>query len=150
MGRGSRPRDSICSLTFGSRNALTNSVLSFAMTSLGVAAGANMPNQASTSNPGKPDSFSVGTSGSALEREIEVTAIGRRRPAFTLGTAAEMFSNRIWTSPPSTAAIEGPLPLNGTWSMSMPAASLNISPEICTEVPVPGEPKFSFPGFALA
>ena len=103
-------------------------------------------------NPGKLNFSSpgTGTSGSAHERVIEVTAIGRSRPAFTFGTAAEIFSTSTCTSPPSTAVIEGPLPLNGTCSMSMPAASLNISPEIWTEVPVPGDEKLSLPGLALA
>ena len=32
----------------------------------------------------------------------------------------------------------------------MPAADLNISPDRCIAVPLPGEPKLSLPGFAFA
>jgi len=34
--------------------------------------------------------------------------------------------------------------------MSTPVASLNISPEMCTAEPIPGEPKESRPGRAFA
>ena len=51
----------------------------------GVAAGARMPNQVSTSNPGSPDSAIVGNSVNAGTRRALVTASPRRRPAFTCG-----------------------------------------------------------------
>ena len=42
-----------------------------------------MPNQAEDSKPGNPASAAVGTSGSAVERRGDATAIARTRPAFT-------------------------------------------------------------------
>ena len=65
-------------------------------------------------------------------------------------TAALMFSNSTSTWPPNTAMVAGLLPLNGTCSRSMPAASLNISPEMWIDVPAPAEAKESLPGLALA
>ena len=55
---------------------------------VGVLAGANSPNQPSTSYPGKPDSAIVGRSGANGARLLLVTAIARNRPR----TAAELLA----------------------------------------------------------
>ena len=60
--------------------------------SLGVAAGARIPNHATVSYPGNPDSATVGTSGNRGERLRVVTASARSLPAFTKGTAGGMFT----------------------------------------------------------
>ena len=44
----------------------------------------------------------------------------------------------------------GALPLKGTWTISTPASCLNNSRARCGALPLPAEPKLSFPGFFLA
>jgi len=63
------------------------------------------------SNPGRPDSETVGTSGRALERSRPVTAIALRRPDLTCGTSAKMLPKASCTSPATSAAVSGPVPL---------------------------------------
>ena len=77
---GSTPWPAIFWRTSGIARIFTTSALSRSMTGFGVLAGANRPNQAVTSNPGKPDSATVGTFGSSDVRRGPVTASARRRP----------------------------------------------------------------------
>src|SRR5262249_34292601 len=64
-------------------SARFTSALSFAITGAGVPAGASSPYQVFASNPGKPDSATVGTAGSSGERFAEVTASARSLPLLT-------------------------------------------------------------------
>lgn len=81
------------------------------MTGFGVPAGAARPNHDCTSKPGKPDSATVGTSGSSGERCALVMAMARNRPACTCGRAEGVLSNIDCTWPPSRSVMAGALPL---------------------------------------
>src|SRR5512143_2560908 len=92
----------------------------------------------------------VGNSGSACERREVVTATGRSLPDFTCGIAAGNVANMSCTWPDNSATSAGPPPLYGTWTMSIPAIDLSISPARCDELPTPAEGKLSAPGFDFA
>ena len=66
------------------------------------------------------------------------------------GSSGDGGLNAIGTCPPMTLCKVGPVPRNGTWVMSSLASILSSSPARCAGVPLPPEPKLSFPGFALA
>ena len=83
IGPGTAPRSIKRSLMSAVPSALTDSLLSLAMISLGVPFGATSPNQDCTSNPASPASPIVGTSGADGERCALVTASARNLPAFT-------------------------------------------------------------------
>jgi hypothetical protein len=53
-------------------------------------------------------------------------------------------------SPASAAVSAGAVPLNGTWTISMPAVCLKSSMVRFVAEPTPDEPYEIFPGFALA
>ena len=80
-------------------------------TARGVFAGASMPHQPITSNPGRLDSAIVGTSGIATERCNPPLASARKRPAFACGMPTAIGVKDIWTSFASCAVIAGAMPL---------------------------------------
>ena len=63
------------------------------------------------SNPGKPDSSIVGTSGSSSTRFAVVTAIARSFPDLMNGIAEGIESNISWIWPPTSSVSAGALPL---------------------------------------
>src|SRR2546425_1669190 len=71
------PSASNRALTTGSASAATVSVLIFCTISGGVLTGTNNPYHEDTSNPGSPDSATVGNSGEMVERCALVTASAR-------------------------------------------------------------------------
>src|SRR5688572_12542128 len=77
----------------------------------GVPARTAMPCHDDDSNPGYPDSATVFTSGSALERSPEVTAIARRRPDFTCGTIRSGGNVAIGMCPATRSVTPGASPL---------------------------------------
>lgn len=77
----------------------------------GVPAGANSPIQLLTSNPGKPNSATVGTSGNATVRARPIDAIARSLPAFTCGSTVGIVANDNCVWPLNKSAIAGELPL---------------------------------------
>src|SRR6266571_4149501 len=107
--------------------------------SRGVAAGASRPNHSGTSTPSTPASFIVGSSGISSVRLAPATASARRRPDFTCGPTATGLMKDSWTSPASSAAIEGALPLYGTCTMLVPLRSLKSSAARCCVDPAPAE-----------
>src|SRR5215831_18305697 len=106
--------------------------------------------QRSTSKPGRPDSATVGTSGYTGLRADPVVAIGRTRLSAVNGTAPAMLENASCTFPLMTSGYAAPMPRYGTCVISMPAASLIISPARWGAVPTPADAKLSLPGLALA
>src|SRR5450432_3964037 len=134
---GSAPSDSRRSRISGVRTILAISVDSRVTISFGVAAGARMPNQATVSYPGKPDSCTVGTSGSSGERVRVVTASGRSLPAFTSGSAGGKLTNMAATCPETTSFSAGDEPLYGMCTRSTPAIVLNSSIDMCALLPLP-------------
>ena len=68
-------------LTCGAATAVRNQSISCAVTSFGVLAGATTPNQTSVSKPGKPDSATVGKSGSGSICCAAMVAKARALPA---------------------------------------------------------------------
>src|SRR4029079_7266367 len=117
---------------------------------LGVPAGARTPNHDDASNPGSPDSASVGTSGSAAERSALVTASARNLPALMNESDDGRLSNINCTCPPIRSVSAGLLPLYGTCVISTPVIVLNSSPDRWIDVPLPDDAKLSLPGFAFA
>ena len=61
-----------------------------------------------------------------------------------------MLSKITCTWPPSMSVIAGAAPRYGTCCILMPVIAMNISPDRCTEVPLPDEAMFTLPGLALA
>src|SRR6266536_1054163 len=101
------------------------------MTGAGVRAGTMSPTQLQYSNPGKPASVIVGTSGSSEERVRPVTASALSLPDFRNGSATAMPENITGTAPDTTSVIAGVVPLYGTWVRSTPARALNSSITTC-------------------
>src|SRR5262245_9040545 len=73
----------------------------------------------------RPSAVKVGTSGSADERCLLVTASARSLPSLTWGTCEESAANTMGVWPGTAAATAGPLPLKGTCMRS----SAKDSPE---------------------
>jgi hypothetical protein len=82
----------------------------FARMAAGVPTGASNPFQPSTSKPGRPDSATVGTSGSSGIRSRPVTALARNLPARIWGNTLGGLSNISWQEPEIRSATAGPLP----------------------------------------
>ena len=93
-----------------------------------VAAGAATAYQLLTSKPGRPDSITVGVSGSTAVRFALVTAMPRNRPLNTCGALSTTFATSRLVCPPTAAVVAGAPPLYGTFTMRMPTASANSSP----------------------
>src|SRR5947199_7416458 len=102
----------------------------------GVAAGANSPNQVTTSKPGTPDSATVGTSGNTDHRCLLVTARSFTLPPLTWPSAAGP-SNVYWTRPAIRSVIAGGLPRYGMWVTLMSASDANSSPARWLMLPLP-------------
>src|SRR4029453_15257097 len=113
-------------------------------------AGASTPNHDEASKPGNPASATVGTSGSAGARVLEVTASARSLPALICGSDGGRLSNISCTWPLRRSAKAGALPLYGTCVICTPAITLKSSPDRWIDVPLPDDAKLSFPGLALA
>jgi len=137
--RGSTPWRSSCSFMDAVSRARAISAEIFETMLFGVRAGATIPHHDMALKPGEL-SATAGTLGSAVDRFGLVTPIAFNRPAFTCGTTASALAKliEIWLEMRSTMA--GPVPLYGTWTMSMPKAVPNITPERCCELPMPFEP----------
>ena len=96
-----------------------------------------MPYQTPASNPGRPDSTSVGTSGANVVRFRLAIAIARRRPARTCGSAGGVVFIITSTSPAIRLMVAGAMPLNGMCTMSVAVTDLNNSMPKCEVVPLP-------------
>jgi len=70
-----------------------------------------------------------------LTRFRLVTASARTRPDLISGTCGGMLSIIISISPASSAAIAGPAPRNGMWTMKVFVIAFRSSLESCGEVP---------------
>ena len=81
------------------------------MIARGVFAGTRMPCQLEVSNFGNPDSAAVGTSGTAVLREVLVTASALIFPDFKWGSAGSRLEMIICDSPDKTLVNAGPVPL---------------------------------------
>ena len=81
MASGSAPWAWMAAFMSAVASSLLISALTVVTTAAGVPAGANTPYQVLTSKSLKPDSATVGTSGSDELRLAEVTASGRSLPA---------------------------------------------------------------------
>ena len=89
-----------------------SSVLSFAMISPGVAAGARTPNHGFISNPQRvPPRCMVGTLGSDGERWRLVTPSARSLPEARCGATVAIGMNPIGTWPATRSVVAGALPL---------------------------------------
>jgi len=115
---------------------------------IGVPAGANIANQVVASKPGTV-SATVGTSGAAGDRLAVVWASARILPSLAIGNADGMLSNITCMLPPIRSGMANWRPLYGMCVMLVPVIDLKSSPDTCTEVPTPGEPKDSLFGFAF-
>ena len=125
------PWAAIFSLVSGAFRPRTASALSLTMISRGVALGANRPNQLNASNPGSPDSDTVGNSGAVGTRCALVTAMPRSLPSRASGSPTGRLENTSEMWPPIASEIAGPSPLYGTNCRSTLAASLKSSPAMC-------------------
>jgi tripartite-type tricarboxylate transporter receptor subunit TctC len=74
-------------------------------------AGTKIPNQVLTSNPGRPDSAMVGSSGASGVRLAVVTASARTRPPFTCDRDEAKLSNMRSTRPATRSCIAPAAPL---------------------------------------
>ena len=148
LENASKPAFASVAFTVGLSMILRSSVLSRAMNSGGVPAGANRPAHESMSKPLTPASSIVGSSGKSAERLIRVSASARSVPALTCGIPVERSANIIETRPASTSLSAGGTLLYGTCSMSISAHCLSVSPATTPEVlPLAND---SLPGLALA
>jgi hypothetical protein len=84
-----------------------------------------------------PASASVGTSGSAAARTLLETAKARSRPSRIWPMQLGILSHPDSRRPATTSTNIGPAPRKGTWVISVPLRSLNISMVICGEPPEP-------------
>ena len=108
------PIEASFSLPSGDASHAATSALIFAMIAGGVPAGASRPNHDDASNPGRPDSATVGTSGYAGARVAEVTANARSFPDLICGSDGGRLSNINCTCPAIRSCNAGALPLYGT------------------------------------
>ena len=83
----------------------------------------------------------LGTSGSACDRILLVTASARSLPSLICGTAGGNEVNAMGVCPASVEFTAKPALLNGTCTRSRPSDWRKYSPIRCGGVPVPGEAK---------
>ncbi len=95
-----------------------------------VPAGAKRPDHCAYSTL-VPDSFMLGTSGSATRRTSPQCASTRTLPAFTCCATVAGPVDSASTCPPSSPTMAGPAPVYGTWTSLTPAAPANISIGTC-------------------
>ena len=79
--------------------------------SLGVCAGATTPNQALASNPGTPDSATLGTFGSGGKGSRVVVAMARSLPCCMYGKTAVAVWKPMSITPAIWSTSAGPAPL---------------------------------------
>src|SRR5262245_461129 len=89
----------------------------------------------------------LGSSGVALGR---LCPIARSFPAFTRDMTAAAGVSVHWDSPATTDATDGPPPLYGTCSESMPAACWKYAPERWLCDPAPADAMLNLPLLLLA
>src|SRR5262249_60656277 len=106
----------------GSARAVLTSLLSLSTISAGVAFGTPTPYQELASKPGK-NSATVGTSASASERAVVVTANPRSFPVLTYSIVEGAAANMDSTCPPISSARTRPPPRYGTGTTFQPARS---------------------------
>ena len=111
MARGSAPWAWMAAFTSAVSRSLLTSALRVLTTAAGVPAGAKTPYQVLTSKPLKPDSATVGTSGSEELRLAEVTASGRSLPALIWPMAEGRDETSNSTLPASASISAGLEPL---------------------------------------
>jgi hypothetical protein len=104
-----------------------------------VPAGATKPFHATASKPGKPPSATVGRFNICGPRRADVTASGRMRFAWIIGSSEVGFDMIICTSPAAVACTAGGAPLNGMCTMKRPAAVFSSSIARCEALPLPTE-----------
>src|SRR3954451_12983948 len=111
LPRGVSPRATSFSRTSESASAFCTSVARRCVMAPGVPAGAIIANHELNSNPGRPDSDTVGTSGNCGRRFGVVTPMSRSLPAFTSELTVAMPWKAPSTSLPATpiAACVAPL-----------------------------------------
>src|SRR5216684_1973115 len=83
----------------------------------------------------------LGTSGSACDRILLVTASARSLPSLICGTAGGNEVKAMGVCPASVAPTAKPALLKGTCTRSRPSNRRKCSPMRCGGVPVPGEAK---------
>src|SRR5687768_13410017 len=149
-GRTSTPDAKSLSLTSLVSSAASETLLNVATIGCGIPAGPTIPYHATATKPGKPASAIVGMSGSDGERCGAVTPKPLSLPDLMNGIEDERLAKLKSTCPPSSPVSDSVAPLNGTWTVLMPAMLLKSSPERCTEVPAPELLKLSLPGLAFA
>src|SRR5260370_6730198 len=94
-------------------------------------------------------SATVGTSGNCGARAVEVTASARKEPARICWMIEGMLSKITWTWPPSMAVIAGAALRYGTCCILLPDIAMNISPDRCTDVPLPDDAMFTLHGLTF-
>src|SRR5262249_52153420 len=114
------------------------SLLSLSMMAALVFFGATTPYQALASYPDKK-SATTGVSGSAPERDAPVVASARSLPVRTYSIDEGSGQNIICTCPLSRSVSPAGEPRYGTCTMSTPAITLNNSPAMWSEVPLPAD-----------
>src|ERR1700724_4124237 len=88
----------------------------------------------------------LGTSGSACDRILLVTASARSLPSLICGTAGGNEVKAMGVCPASVEPTARPALLKGTWTRSRPSDRRKCSPIRCGGVPVPGEAKLYLAG----
>src|SRR5262245_59489798 len=136
-------------LSFGSASPALISWFNLSTMSAGVFLGAHTPFHVLASYP-VTKSPMVGRSGSASERVAVVTARARSLPALMCGMDGCRLSKATWTCPARRSVSMGAEPRYGTCCMLTPVISLNSSPDIWIDVPVPDDAMLILPGLALA
>ncbi|CPJ58720.1 Uncharacterised protein [Bordetella pertussis] len=110
-----------------------------ASTSAGVPAGAHQAYQIDASIAGPPASLSVGASGKAGLRALEVTASSLMLPVLTCGAEVPSPSNIRSHWPPIRSCMAGAVPRYGMCVMETPASWLKVAATMCCAVPLPDE-----------
>jgi hypothetical protein len=86
-----------------------------------------------------PDSATVGTSGTSVERLGLDTAMARSLPDWICGSATGSVGKIIGTWLARTSVVAGASPRYGTWTRSMPAITLSNSTVRWLDVPLPAD-----------
>ena len=121
------------------------------MISLGVLAGTKKAIQGAVLKPGRFDSSIVATSGKNLDRLALETAMAFNFPLWTEGNTFPMATKPNCISwPANKAVVCGAPPLYGTCTILTPVIFLKISPDICCDVPWPGERNETLSGLLFA
>ena len=107
----SKPCLDIANCTSSNATTLCAAVCSLCNIGLGVLAGKNNAYHDPTSNPGYPDSATVGNYGITLDRCEPVVAKPFNLPCLICATEEATLANITCASPANTAAAAGPPPL---------------------------------------